>query len=369
MSQDPSKKPDKDRGRSRVRATAAGGTAVRSGSKRLRGSSDDHDRERNPDAEFDPDYLIDKLLGSLSSDESLLDRFIQHLFQQPVIQSKITEQMSTAAANAVAANISDTTEDSGQGAVSTLTASKLADSVDKLVVAVNKLSSDLVASNQRCDDLEQYSRRNNIIISNIPVNNETTLETQVCNVLNDYIDTPIEPTDIERTHRIYRKASKTTSDKPPDIIVKFQSYRSRARILTKEPMVLLKTANELKPDKDKIYISEDLTKVRKELFYKTRTLKKKGHIKSTFTRDGKIIANIDEDNRWYINSQSDLEAMCAKHKMPVPQLSNHGKSKKTSGATGIALGFEPTSVLLTQNSLDTSAGIFMSQVPRTSLLR
>ena len=106
---------------------------------------------------------------------------------------------------------------------------------------------------------------------------------------------PLEPTDIERTHRIYRKASKTTSDRPPDIIVKLQSYRSRGRVLTKEPMVKLKEMNDLLPDNKKIYISEDLTKTRKELFYKSRTLKKKRYLKGTFTRDGKIIANIDDN--------------------------------------------------------------------------
>ena len=118
-------------------------------------------------------------------------------------------------------------------------------------------------------------------------------------MLNDYVTPPIEPTEIERTHRIYRKASLTTSDRPPDIIVKFQSYRTRARLLTKDAMVQLREASEDTSDKDKMFISEDLTTVRKELFFKTRTLKKQGHIKSTFTRDGKTdfcVVIIKNDN-------------------------------------------------------------------------
>ena len=199
--------------------------------------------------------------------------------------------------------------------------------MEKLAFAVTKLNAELVTSNQRCDDLKQYSRRNNIIVSNVPVNGSSSLETQVCNMLNDYVTPPIEPTEIERTHRIYRKASKTTSDRPPDIIVKFQSYRTRARALTKDPMVHLREANEDKSDKDKIFISEDLTKVRKELFFKTRTLKKLEHIKSTFTPDGKIIVKLDdEDTKWYITTQSDLEAMCTKFKVPLPQLKNKTKN-------------------------------------------
>ena len=158
--------------------------------------------------------------------------------------------------------------------------------MEKLAFAVTKLIAELVTSHQRCEDLEQYNRRNDIIVSNFPVNGSSSLETQVCNMLNDYVTSPIEPTEIERTHRIYRKASKTTSDRPTDIIIKFQSYRTRARVLTKDAMVQLREASEDTSDKDKMFISEDLTTVRKELFFKTRTLKKQGHIKSTFTRDG-----------------------------------------------------------------------------------
>ena len=163
--------------------------------------------------------------------------------------------MSTAAA--VAANdVIKNNSDSDGETVSVQTATSLSQSVEKLEFAVTKLNAELVTSHQRCDDLEQYSKRNNIIVSNVPVNGSSSLETQVCNMLNEHVTPPIEPTETERTHRIYRKASKTISDRPPDIIVKFQSYRTRARVLTKDPMVQLQEANEDKSDKDKMFISE-----------------------------------------------------------------------------------------------------------------
>lgn len=361
MSQDSTK--TKDRGRSRVRSVRdVAGVGQRSGSKRFRGSSDELGRDPSHERELDPDYLIDKLLGSLSTDESLLERFIQHLFQLPGIQSKITEQMSvaaTVAANAATPNASTT----GEETVSVGTATTLAQSMEKLAVAVSKLNTDLAKSNQRCDDLEQYSRRNNIIISNVPVNYSSTLESQVCNIVNNYVTTPIEPTDIERTHRVYRKASKTTSDRPPDIIVKFQSYRTRAQILTKDPMEQLKEENKSKPDNAKIYISEDLTKARKELFFKTRTLRKKGYIKSTFPRDGKIVVNFDANTRWFITSQADLESMCAKFNIPVPELKGGTRRLQSPGG---AMDFESISHPVTQDVPDPDAGIFQSQVPGPS---
>ena len=91
MSQETSKK--NDRGRSHVRGAGVG---QRSGSKRMRRSSDENDNQAH-EVDLDPDYLIDKLLGNLSTDEWLLERFIQHLFQLPGIQDKITEKMLTAA--------------------------------------------------------------------------------------------------------------------------------------------------------------------------------------------------------------------------------------------------------------------------------
>ena len=58
--------------------------------------------------------------------------------------------------------------DSGKETVSVQTATTLAQSMEKLAVTVTKLTGDLETSKQRCDNLEQYSRRNNIIISNVP---------------------------------------------------------------------------------------------------------------------------------------------------------------------------------------------------------
>ena len=137
------------RGRSKVRGAAAG-VGQRSGSKRFRGSSDEHEREQSHEVDLDPDYLIDKLLGSLSNDESLLERFIQHLFQMPGIQSKITEQM-TAAATMAAIAATASISDSGEETVLVNTATTLAQSMEKLAVAVSKLNSDLVTLKQKAE--------------------------------------------------------------------------------------------------------------------------------------------------------------------------------------------------------------------------
>ena len=169
------------------------------------------------------------------------------------------------------------------------------------------------------------------------INNLVTLETHVCNILNEYVSPPIESADIDRTHRIYRKANRKTSDRPPDIIVKFLSYRSKARILTQGPVEQLRADNEDREDKDKIFINDDLTNTRKVLFFSTRQIKRKRLIKDTFTRDGRIAVKVTDTQRWNITKQSDLEAMCAKYKLPVPKL------KSTEGPQVASMESDPLS--------------------------
>ena len=295
-----------ERGRSRAGRDSGG--APRFGSKRMRyGSGDDSDP--------DPHLIIDTLLGCLRKDRTLLDRFVERLLFLPEIKSKTAEHVPNA-------STAEATEQ-----IDPETMKCLNNSVQELTSAVNKLQSERVKFSdkcndleEKCDNLEQYFRRTNILISNVSIKNSATLETQVCNILNEYAHPPIEPTDIDRTHRIYRKASRNTSDRPPDIIVKFPSYRSKARILTQGPMEQLRADNEDREDKDKIFISEVLTNTRKGLFFSTRQMKRKRLIKDTFTRDGRIVVKLTDTQRWNITKQSDLEAMCAKYKLPVPKL-------------------------------------------------
>ena len=315
------------RSQSRVRREVGG--AARSGSKRMR-----HSSGGDADTDIASDVVLDTLLGCFRRDNTLLDRFMERLLLLPEVKSKITGYAGYATEK-VPSEANESTDQADSDTMKCLN-----NSVKQLTTAVNKLQSELANSTQKCatleekcDDLEQYSRRTNIIISNVPVNNNIALETQVCNILNDYVTPPIEPTDIDRTHRIYRKASRMTSEKPPDIIVKFLSYRTKASILTQDPMEKLREVNKHKIDKHKVFISEDLTKTRKGLFFSTRQLKKRKLIKDTFTRDGRIVVKIrgiNDTKTWNITKESDLKSMCAKYKLPY-KTSNTNERPTTDG--------------------------------------
>ena len=75
----------------------------------------------------------------------------------------------------------------------------------------------------------------------------------------------------------------------------------------------------------KVFISEDLTNERKELFFKTRMLKMSNKVKDTFTRDGRIIVKINDSAKWNITCKDDLEKLCKKLKCTVPKSKSEEK--------------------------------------------
>ena len=260
--------------------------------KRVRVPSEEQEES---DVEVDPELLLDSLLACLTKKESLLDRFLTHLLQVPSLQEKIAQMVmsslvtDSSSGDDATAN-ADPNSTTADGSIKTSIANNFMSTIKDLTSAVNELKTELKSSTQRCDDLEQYSRRNNIIIANVPESEVTSTEGQVVNILNDYVDEAITPNDIDRCHRLKRnpKTNVVSQQKPSDIIVKFVSHKSVASILTKDPMEKLRANNLLLPEKSRIYIREDLTKKRASVLYKARQLKKAKLIKDAFSRDGTI---------------------------------------------------------------------------------
>ena len=259
------------------------------------------DEQEEGEVEIDPELLLDPLLACLTKKESLLDRFITHLLKVPSLQDKIAQMVMSSFitdSDDSAVNVDSSSSTDGD-TTKTSIANSFISTIQELTSAVNELKTELKSSAQRCDDLDQYSRRNNIVIAGVPESEQTSTETQVINILNDYVDEPITPNDIDRCHRLRmnpKNASKTVGPpKTPEIIVKFVSLKSKASIMTKDPMEKLRNDNKTRSESSKIYIREDLTKKRANVLYKARQLKKSGLIKDAFTRDGTITIRMPPD--------------------------------------------------------------------------
>ncbi|KAK6171711.1 hypothetical protein SNE40_018149 [Patella caerulea] len=129
--------------------------------------------------------------------------------------------------------------------------------------------------NERCDDLEQYGRRNCIRISGIAESPNETVESKAIDVLKQIIP-DIAPTDIQNSHRV----GKSILGNPQKIIVRLSSYKIEVPIMRGKKIV--------NSAEDNIYINEDLTRYRAHIFKHTRKSFKSNLINGCWTRDGKI---------------------------------------------------------------------------------
>ena len=216
---------------------------------------------------------------------------------------------------------------------------------DKIV----KLENEIESLKTEQDRLEQYTRRNSLRISGLPESDHEDVCEKVLSLCNGKLRTPVKAIDIDRVHRVGRPGTGTRQ-----ILVKFATYGTRASVFKakavlrpggrhpRSPWTLGDAAGvtsesaeaEVPPhgesaiatddntttnvdgddddadntdmDYSKIYISEDLTRQRQFIFWKTRQAKKTYKIKDCWTTDGQIIIRNNANKIIPINSLNDL---------------------------------------------------------------
>lgn len=190
---------------------------------------------------------------------------------------------------------------------------------EKLKTACCKLEVRVAKAEAANDSLEQYSRRNSVRISGIPVEeNEDT--DKIVLELADTMDVSLNISNLDRTHRIG-----PTKKRKRDIIVKFATYRARQKLITER-----KKLRDM-PDLDTVYINEDLTMARSKLLYDARRLVKAKLLKSAYSSDGRIFVKDNTDKRYLIQSDSDIE----KHgHLDEPMPNNTSNAGFGAGAVG-----------------------------------
>nr|KAG5701922.1 hypothetical protein BaRGS_014987 [Batillaria attramentaria] len=155
----------------------------------------------------------------------------------------------------------------------------------------------------RVDELEQYSRRNNIRISDIPETDGEDTDDLIIAIGNE-IGVTITEEMIHRSHRVGKKGD----DFCRPIICKFTSYRYKQRLFKEKKKLANVDAKQLFPERSwrrrrtsqrpsyttraepkiKIYLNDDLTKTRAEIASKARKMKSDGALQDTWVRDGTV---------------------------------------------------------------------------------
>ena len=140
---------------------------------------------------------------------------------------------------------------------------------------------------EKYDDLEQYSRKNSLEILGVPEGAYTSTDEVVIRI-GEAINVDIKPEDIEISHKLKRKTTKP-------VIVKFVSHKVKSLLyIARTKLKNVKTSDVFPSyafasrEDQRIFINENLTNYRRELFWKANKMKKDNMITSTWTMDGKI---------------------------------------------------------------------------------
>ncbi|KAL1448061.1 hypothetical protein WDU94_013883 [Cyamophila willieti] len=159
------------------------------------------------------------------------------------------------------------------------------------------LESENQMMNKRINALEQYSRRSNVQINNVPFVQGESIEALVCEMGNK-IGVPIDyNNDIQAAHRI------PTQGTVKPIIVKFTNRKIRNRFIVEAKKKKLQcdqlevTKNLLfsAGAKSKIFVNDHLTPANSKIFFEARKIVREKKAKSVWTREGKIFIKRDEN--------------------------------------------------------------------------
>ena len=134
---------------------------------------------------------------------------------------------------------------------------KISSTVESLERRVGDLDNDNRALREELDTIEQYSRRNCLVVHGIPETKEDCSDA-LLHVFNGQLNVSVAPHCIDRSHRLGR--FQPSSHKPRPVIVKFVSYDTRRQVFSAKRR--LKGTN--------IVVTENLTKRRSDLLNRTR---------------------------------------------------------------------------------------------------
>jgi len=163
---------------------------------------------------------------------------------------------------------------------------------------IKQIKTDLIAERDknrileaRLDDLEQWTRKDSIIISGLSDSDRESVEVceeKVIKLIHD-IGVPLKDTDINNIHRL-----RPQKNGPRNIIVRLTSHKTKVAIMRNK-----KNLRSIKTQQNDIYINEALTTTRSKLLYEVRQFVKEKKIKNVWTKDGQILVRNKEDTKTY----------------------------------------------------------------------
>ena len=180
---------------------------------------------------------------------------------------------------------------------------RLADQCKALATENAAMKTQLTVCNQRVDELERYSRCDNLVIRGLPESSAAemasaapplqdgatlreshrSVEASVITFVRKSLKIDIEPSDISTAHRI--KAGPKDAARP--VIVRFTNRRVRNLVYGAK--------KQLKGSTSRVFVSEHLIKTDSDLFFEARKLLREKKIFAAWTQNGLVHVRFSPD--------------------------------------------------------------------------
>lgn len=155
--------------------------------------------------------------------------------------------------------------------------------------------------NQKLNNVEQYQKRQDVIVSGIPpLPSENPIETTM--TLCTHMEIQLEKWELLNAHRLHKRAS---GDIP--LIIRFNSPKVRDKMLAKAKEINLSAHIFGGNQNTKLYINEHLTVANQKLLKTAKTLHKGAGYRFVWSKNGKIYARETENSKvLLINTEQDI---------------------------------------------------------------
>nr|CAD7259119.1 unnamed protein product [Timema shepardi] len=152
---------------------------------------------------------------------------------------------------------------------------------------VTELNKKVMLQEDKLDDLEQYSRRNCLLVHGMPGKPGEEVRTEVLRMFETRLNVKIEARDVDRCHRIgkpKRTSGEALVEGRRPIIIKFTSYQKRSLVFSAKKTL----------KSNSILITESLTSMRQQILKAARD---RYGIRQCWTQDGRIVILGDQGRR------------------------------------------------------------------------
>lgn len=169
------------------------------------------------------------------------------------------------------------------------------ESVDALKTENERLSEELTRVKVEVQDLQQHTRKNNILVSGVPSSNKEDILAVLADIAR-VLNVNFHPADISAAHRLQGKRGDA---RPPSIVVCFTSRLVKTHWLAARREKGSLSARDLRhffPD-SQIYLNEHLTPETRAIFNAARGLRKDRKLLSVWTSDCRVMAKASVEQR------------------------------------------------------------------------